>query len=169
MQRVRTVKHADVFRLYRGQSAHSPGQIYVVRFYRLLEWVHAAMFGKAVSFSRVARRTCRDHIGPHVRSAPGNRYQVIARQALAGSELIRAPPAVLAAIAVTRKQERVCNLPAELAGYKHKSDKANHGGFWDGESGTPDDPATIAFNDLSLAIEHQSKRTPHGYERERFE
>lgn len=128
-QRVGPVEHADVFRLDLSQSPYGPSKMNVVRFFWLAQREHAALLRQPVPLPRVAGGTGSDDVRPNVRTALRQRDQVIASETFAKPELIDPASAVLTLVIVACKQERIRNLPAELARHVHVSNQANHGGL----------------------------------------
>src|SRR3989454_9645296 len=82
--------------------------------------LHPRLLGQQVSLARVAARARREHVGPGVRPAPRQRYQVIPSEALPRPEVALGAAAKLAAVVVTGEEEGVGDLTAEAAGDGHQ-------------------------------------------------
>lgn len=95
---------------------------------------------------------------------------MVAREALAVTQLELASMAILTAVSVASEKEGVGDLAAEPAGNVHKPDQPNDGWFGEGEAFAPDDIYAVRFDDLSFPFDHQAQRPPHrdhgqGFER----
>src|SRR5437879_13595470 len=82
--------------------------------------LHPRLLGQQVPLARVAARARREHVGPGVRPAPRQRYQVIPSEALPRPEVALGAAAKLAAVVVTGEEEGVGDLTAEAAGDVHE-------------------------------------------------
>jgi hypothetical protein len=76
--------------------------------------------------------------------------------------------AVLAAIAVSSKQECVGDLATEAAGNVDELDETNDCRFGKDESFASNDVAVIRLDDLGLPLDHQPEGTPHRDHGQRF-
>lgn len=87
VERLFAVEQLDVSRLRRRQSPHRPAQMHEVRLDWRVHRVHADLARKAIGLSRVARAARGDDVRPVIRTAAGERDEMVARQRLAWLEL----------------------------------------------------------------------------------
>jgi hypothetical protein len=85
---------------------------------------------------------------------------MVSREALPVPEIRLATMAVLAAVAISSKEECVGDLTAEAAGDVNELDESYYRGFGKREPFTSNDVAPVRFDDLGLALYNQSKGTP---------
>ena len=83
-------------------------------------------------------------------------------------QLVLVTTAELAAVTVTRKQERVGDLTAEAARDMDKLDEADHGRARNCQAFAAHDGA-VRLDYLGLAVDHEAQRPPHGHHGQRFE
>jgi hypothetical protein len=93
---------------------------------------------------------------------------VVAREALAVSQIRLGAPAELAAVVVASEQERIRYLPAEPAGDVHEANQPNDGRSWNGQPLRSHVMAAIRFDDFRLAIDYEAERPSNGDHGERF-
>ena len=166
MQGVGPVEHPNVLSLNRREAAHGPAQVHEVGLRRFTQGEHATLSWEAVPLSRVAGRAGSDDIPPLVGAATRQRHQVVTSQTLTELEMVLATATVLAPVSVTGKQERICDLPSELARHMHESDEPDDCRLWDGQSGAADYLLPVTLHDLRLAVQYQPEGTTDGYERQ---
>jgi hypothetical protein len=77
--------------------------------------------------------------------------------------------AVLTAILVTREQERVGNLPAELAWDVHEANEPDHGRTWHLALFGAEDAGRVRLEDFGLAVDDETERSPEWKNGERLE
>src|SRR5438445_1377598 len=119
-EHVGAVEQADVLRLRQRQPAHGPREVHEMRLEGGAQRLHPRLLGQQVPLARVAARARREHVGPGVRPAPRQRYQVIPSEALPRPEVALGAAAKLAAVVVTGEEEGVGDLAAEAAGDVHE-------------------------------------------------
>jgi hypothetical protein len=122
--------------------------------------MHPALLREVVALPGITGATGSDDVGPVVVSAPGERDEVISGEAFPVPQVTLAAMAVLAAIAISSKQECVGDLTAEAAGNVHELDESYYGRFGKGQPFASDDVATVRFDYLGFPFDHQAQRTP---------
>src|SRR5262245_30756481 len=140
-----------------------------MRLERRMHGMHAALFGQPVALPGVAAAACGDAVGPRVVATPAHRRQVIAGEALAGTQLRLGAMAILAAILVPREQERVGDLTAELAGDVNEFDEPDDRGLRQGDPRTSYGLTAVGLDDLRLSIDNQTQCPLHGHHRQGLE
>ena len=169
MQRLLTVEHLDVLGLRRRQLAHRPRKVNEVR----LDWgmhrMHSNLARQAVRFASVAGAASGDDVRPFVRSATGQRHEMVACERLARLELDLVSAAVLAAIAVSREQEGVGHLPAESPGHVDEPRQPDDKRTWQRQSLGADHPIGISFDDFRFSVNDQPQRSSERHHGERLE
>ena len=163
------VEEADVLGLRGREAPDRPGQVDEVRLARRRERMHAALLGEVVALPRIAGAARRHHVGPLVVTAARERYQVIARQALAVPQVGWPAMAVLAAVAVAGKEECVGDLAAEAAGDVHELDEADDCRFGQRQAFASDAFARVRLDDLGFALDDEAQGTPDRHHGERLE
>ena len=133
-----------------------------------MQRMHAALLGQVIALPRIAGAAGGHHVGPLVVAAPRERNQVIPRQALAVPQLELAPMAVLAAVAVASEEECVGDLATEAAGDVDELDQPDDGWFRECQAFASDDVARVRFDDLGLALDHQTQGPPDRDHRQRL-
>jgi len=86
-----------------------------VRLGRLLQEMHPTLREEVVGLARVAGGAGGDDVGPDVEAAARDGDHMVAREGLAGAQLILRAAAVHALVAVAREEEGVGHLPTEAA------------------------------------------------------
>jgi hypothetical protein len=94
---------------------------------------------------------------------------MIAREELAATQLYPVPATVLAPIAVTRKEEGVGDLTAELARDVNETDEADHGGARQFAPLGSEEAGLVHLEDFGFPVNNKPERPPNGQERQRFE
>ena len=132
--------------------------------------MHPALRREMIALFGVAGAAGSDAVAPVVIAAARQGHQMVAREALAVTQLELASMAILTPVSVASEKEGVGDLAAEPAGNVHKLDQPNDGRFGEGEPFASDDICTVRFDDLSFPFDHQAQRPPHrdhgqGFER----
>jgi hypothetical protein len=130
--------------------------------------MHTALLRQVVALSGVAATAGSDDVGPVIVSAPGERNEVVAGEALAMPQVALPTMAVLAAVAISSKEECVGDLAAEAAGNVNELDESYDGRFGKGQPFASDEVAPVRLDDLSFPLDHQAQRTPYRDHCERF-
>ena len=130
--------------------------------------VHPAFVGEPVALPGVAGAASRHDVPPIVATAPGNRQQVVAGQALAGAEFALMAIAVLAGVFVPGEQEGVRHLPAELPGHVDELDQPDDCRFRERETHAPHLFPTLRLDDLGFAVDYQAEGPPKRDHRQGF-
>lgn len=94
---------------------------------------------------------------------------MVTGEALAATQLSGGTPTVLAPVAIARKQEGVGHLATKLAWHVNEPDQTDHRRPRDGEALAAEESSSLRFDDLSLAIDHETERPTNRHERERLE
>src|SRR5690606_11721769 len=89
--------------------------------------------------------------------------------AFAVAQLEVRPVAILAPVAIARKQECVGDLATEAAGDVHELDEADDGGSREGQAFTSDQPPFVRFDYLGFALYDERQRPRDGHQRQRLE
>jgi hypothetical protein len=121
-----------------------------------------------IALSGIAGTACGDHVLPIVVTAPGERDQMIPRETLAMPQVRLTAVAILAAVPVSGKEERVGDLAAETAGNMDELDKAYDSWFREHQSFASDDVPVVRFDDLGFPLDDQTESTPYRNHSERF-
>src|SRR2546423_6014596 len=116
--------------------------------------MHPHFLGKQVALACVAARTCGEDVRPGVRSAAGQRHQVVARETLALPQLQLRAAAELAAVVVASKKKRVGDLAAEAAWDVDEADQPDYSGAWYRHSLGMDRRA-LSLDDFGLSVDDQ--------------
>jgi hypothetical protein len=85
---------------------------------------------------------------------------MVAREALAVSQIHLGTVAVLAPVAITSEEECVGDLTAEAAGNVDELDQADDRRFGQREAFTSNAVAPVRFDDLGFALDDETKSTP---------
>ena len=155
VERLFPIKELDVFRLGRGQSAYGPAEVHEVGLDGSVHRVHPDLARKIVRLPRVARAARGHDVGPVVRSATGERNQVIARKRFTRLELDLESAAVLTAIAIARKKKGVRDLAAEPAGDVNEAREADDHRTRKRQSLGPNDAIGVSLDDLRFSVDDQ--------------
>src|SRR5215210_5230105 len=99
------------------EFARVPHHNYVARLFWSALGVHTALHRQAVALPRVALGAGGHDVVPGVRAAARDRLDVVAGQAVAASEVVPVPGAVLAAVVVAGEEDSVRHVLAQAAGY----------------------------------------------------
>src|SRR5262245_42220323 len=94
---------------------------------------------------------------------------MIAGEALAGTQFELTAVAILAAVVVAGEEEGVGYLAAETAGDVDELDQPDDRRFGKDEVRTPHHVHPLRFDDLRLALDHQSEGAPYGHHRQGLE
>jgi hypothetical protein len=76
---------------------------------------------------------------------------------------------ILATIVVPGEEEGVGHLPAEPPGDMDELDETNDGRARERDPLASEHTGALGFDDLGLAVDHESESTAHGNHRERLE
>jgi hypothetical protein len=168
VERLFPIKEPDVLGLGRGESSYRPTQVNEMRLDRRVHRVHPDLAGQIVRLPRIARTARRHDVGPVVRAAARERDQVIARQGFTRLELDLKAAAVLAAVAIARKEKGVRHLAAETTGDVNEAREANDHWTRKRQSLGPNDAIGVSLDDLGLSINHQPQGAAQRNHRQRF-
>jgi hypothetical protein len=138
---------------------------------RLVRWyrrVHTTFLREVVPFSCIAGAAGGHHIGPIVVAAAGERDQVIPGQALPVAQIGLPAMTVLAAVAISSKEECVGDLTTEAAGNVDELDESDDCRFGKNQSFASDNVAVIRLDDLGFPLNYQPEGTPHRDHGKRF-
>jgi hypothetical protein len=113
-----------------------------------------------IPLPRITRAARGDDIAPFVVAAPGQRNQVIPREALPVPQIELASVAILAAVAIASEEECVGDLAAEAAGDVDELDESYDRRFWQRQTFASNAVAPIRFDDLGFALDHQPEGAP---------
>ncbi len=158
-----SIEEPNVLRLCPAQAADRPGQMHEVGLERWMERVHPAFFGKPVSLPGVATATGRDDVGPGVPPPTRNRHEMVAREALARTQLGLGPVAELAPVLIAGKEEGIGDVTAEAAGDVHELDEPDDGWPWNGQPFTSHVFRAVGLDDFGLALNDKPQRPAHGH------
>ena len=86
---------------------------------------------------------------------------MVAGKTLPLPELISRSAAILAAIPVPRKEERVGDLATELSGNVHERNEPNDARPRNGQMLATEKPSPVGFDDLGLAVDDQAQGPPN--------
>lgn len=130
--------------------------------------MHTAFLREMVPFSCIAGAAGGHHIGPIVVAAAGERDQVIPGQALPVAQIGLPAMTVLAAVAISSKEECVGDLTTEAAGNVDELDESDDCRFGKNQSFASDNVAVIRLDDLGFPLNYQPEGTPHRDHGKRF-
>ena len=130
--------------------------------------MHTAFLREVVPFSCIAGAAGGHHIGPVVVAAAGERDQVIPGQALPVAQIGLPAMTVLAAVAISSKEECVGDLTTEAAGNVDELDESDDCRFGKNQSFASDNVAVIRLDDLGFPLNYQPEGTPHRDHGKRF-
>jgi hypothetical protein len=94
---------------------------------------------------------------------------MISGQTLTWPKLCRWPVTILTTIVVPSKKEGVGHLPAEPPGDMNELDETDDGRARERDPLASEHVGSLGFDDLGLAVDHESESTAHGNHRERLE
>jgi hypothetical protein len=169
MQCLFPVEQPDVSRLSRRQSSHCPAPMNEVRLNWRVDRMHSDFTRKAVRFARIAGAARSHNVRPLVRPAARERHEMISRQRFARLELELHPPAVLTAVAISRKKKRVRNLTTESPRYVNETREADDGGARERQPLRAYYTLRVGLDNLGLSVDHQPESAPHGHHRQGLE
>ena len=130
--------------------------------------MHTAFLREVVPFSCIAGAAGGHHVTPVVVPTAGERDQMVPREALAMSQVGLAPMTVLAAVAISSKEECVGDLTTEAAGNVDELDEPDDCRFGKNQSFASDNVAVIRLDDLGFPLNYQPEGTPHRDHGKRF-
>src|SRR5262245_51247546 len=131
-----------------------------------MQRVHPDFVRQMAPLAVVAGRAGRDHVLPRISTAARHRNDVIARQEFTATQLRAMTAAILTAVMVARKKERVRDLPAELARDVNKAGKTNDDRARHLAALRMENAALIDLEDFGLLIDDQSQRPADRQNRE---
>ena len=94
---------------------------------------------------------------------------MIASQALTMAKIPLPPVTVLAAVAITSKEECIGNLATKAAGHMNEFDEADDGRFRKCQSFASDHIARVRFDDLGFPFNYETKGSPERHHCQRLE
>ena len=163
------IEQFDVLGLSGREPAYCPREMNEVRFVGGDQGMHSAFLRQQIALPGVAGAARGDHVGPFVVSAPRERYQMVASQALAMAQIPLPPVTVLAPVAITSKEECVGYLATKAAGHMNELHEADDGRFRKRQSFASDHIARIRFDDLGFPFNYETKGSPERHHCQRLE
>ena len=131
--------------------------------------MHVHFLGEMAALAVVTERAGRDHVVPGIIAAARHRNDVVAGQELTPTKLCAVTAAILTAVAITSKQERVGDLTAELARHVNEANEPDDQRACHVTALGMEYTVLIDFENFGFLVDDQPQRTSDWQDRQRFE